>query len=226
MLYAYFFECISKLYKKKEFLEKSKHIKKHILEMSFTGVFFEDQLIRNNQNKLIKTNHMSETCQYYAFFTNTISIKTHPKLFNLLKKEFGYHRDEKKKYPHIYKSNAFIGNYLRLEMLKRNNETEQLLKECKDYFSFMAKRTHTLWEHSYVFGSLNHGFASYAANLIIQSLTGIISYNEKLRTITYKKPTVKLDFNALIPFGSGIKISRHNGEFFMIIPSDITVIEG
>ncbi len=225
MIYAHFFECVGKLYHESSYLDKALQIKHTIRQVSFNGTFFEDQLIRDEHQALKQTHHISETCQYYAFFTGVATNKTHKHLFNMLINEFGYHRDEKNVHPNVYKSNAFIGNYLRLEMLRRHYKTEQLLKECKDYFLYMANRTGTLWEHSYVYGSLNHGFASYAANLIVSSLTGLSGYNAKQRTIKYQNPTIKLDFDIIIPFGEGIRVHQKDGNITYRIPEDIEVVK-
>ena len=51
----------------------------------------------------------------------------------------------------------------------------QVLSECKDFFSKMAKATGTLWEHNNEYASLNHGFASIAAKYILESLEGLKS---------------------------------------------------
>ena len=46
-----------------------------------------------------------------------------------------------------------------------------MLSEIKAFFGNMAYLTGTLWEHDNVeAGSLNHGFASYAAAAILQAL--------------------------------------------------------
>ena len=62
-----------------------------------------------------------------------------------------------------YPSNAIVGNYLRLELLLRYGYKTNVLQECRDFFSKMADLTGTLWEHSSLGASLNHGFASMAA---------------------------------------------------------------
>ena len=88
----------------------------------------------------------------------------------MLCENFGPNRDAEKTYPTVYPSNAFIGNYLRLEILLRQGLKEKVLSESVDYFYKMAKTTGTLWEHDRIVASLNHGFASYAAYLICQCI--------------------------------------------------------
>ncbi|MBR5295591.1 MAG: hypothetical protein IKU24_03255, partial [Clostridia bacterium] len=83
---------------------------------------------------------------------------------------FGPKRDAEKTCPTVYPSNAIVGNYLRLEILIREGYYEQVLEECRDFFLGMARLTGTLWEHSMLSCSLNHGFASMAAVYIHQCM--------------------------------------------------------
>ena len=82
--------------------------------------------------------------------------------------QFGPKRDADAVYPEVYPSNAIVGNYLRLELMIRYGYKEQVLEECCDFFLGMAELTGTLWEHSKLNASLNHGFASMAAVYIDQ----------------------------------------------------------
>ncbi len=68
---------------------------------------------------------------------------------------------EDAKWKNVYPSNAFIGNYLRLELLYRYGEYEKLTENIKGYFSKMAEFTGTLWENDTPNASCNHGFASH-----------------------------------------------------------------
>jgi len=86
--------------------------------------------------------------------------------------EFGPKRDIEKVWQNVYPSNAIVGNYLRLELLLMNGYTDQVLSECRDFFLGMANMTGTLWEHSRLNASLNHGFASMAAVYIDQCFKG------------------------------------------------------
>lgn len=56
-----------------------------------------------------------------------------------------------------------------LELLLREGEYQQLLRECIGYFEYMADRTGTLWENQTDHASCNHGFASYAAVFILEA---------------------------------------------------------
>ena len=84
-------------------------------------------------------------------------------LWKRLRDEFGPDRTKQGLYPQIYPANAFIGNYLRLDVLFREGCFDQLLSEIKGYFLYMAERTGTLWENVHDGASCNHGFASHVA---------------------------------------------------------------
>ena len=68
---------------------------------------------------------------------------------------------ENAKWKNIYPSNAFIGNYLRLELLYIFGEHKKLMDNILGFFTKMAKMTGTLWENENPIGSCNHGFASH-----------------------------------------------------------------
>ncbi|MCI5744705.1 MAG: hypothetical protein MR270_00240 [Erysipelotrichaceae bacterium] len=182
--------------------QKADKIKQVIIDSSYNGTFFVDNAIRVN-NKLVRTNNISETCQYYAFYFNVANVKQYHKLYNLLLNKFGYKRDESKVYPDVYKSNAFIGNILRYSILVSNGQTNKFLSEAIEYYYNMAKITGTLWEHSSLTSSLNHGFGSYVAKLIVESLTGIKSIDEKNKIIKIKAVEYFMDYKIKLPCKKG-----------------------
>lgn len=136
---------------------------------SFDGTFFRDNEVYNGDGIPVSPGERTETCQYYAFFTGTATPETYPQLWHTLITDFGPKRAEKGLYPEIYPANAFIGNYLRLMLLDENGLYEKLIEESKDYFLYMAERTGTLWENTGDYASCNHGFASYAAPMLIRA---------------------------------------------------------
>ena len=162
MLYALFLESMGSLYDMPELLEKADRLRETIRTFSFDGEFFVDNAVRKD-GKLVATGNRTETCQYYAFFTNTATPLSFPALFETMKNAFGPDRDDKTQYPDIYVSNAFIGNYLRLEILFRNKAYAKVLREIKQFFLPMAQKTGTLWENMTDFASCCHGFASHVA---------------------------------------------------------------
>ena len=170
MLYASMLDAAADLYGYNDAAAKAERVRKAVRRLSYNGEFFEDNRIRVN-GELESLGHVSETCQYYAFFTNTATLETYPELWQKLVAEFGPLRDESTVYPNVCKSAAFIGNFLRMSLLTENHCGPRVLQECKSYFAPMAKRTGTLWEHGELCASLDHGFASYAANIVIAALT-------------------------------------------------------
>ena len=152
MLYARMLEDASVLLERPELMRRALRLKRIIRERAFNGLFFKDNA---------GLEESTEVCQYYAFFTGVADKESHGELYNVLKTHFGPGRRENNAYPQVAFANAFIGNYLRLEMLGMNDEKEQLLKEIEGYFLGMAQRTGTLWEHDSPQASCNHGFASH-----------------------------------------------------------------
>ena len=132
------------MYQDNNLIKQGLKMKETIIDQSFNGLFFEDNRIRENGIFLLK-GHTSETCQYNAFYFDVASKETFPKLFDVIINEFGPNRDSEKLYQSVYKSNAFIGNYLRLEYLLKIGRKAQALDECKDFFYYMSQRTGTLW---------------------------------------------------------------------------------
>ena len=57
----------------------------------------------------------------------------------------------------------------------------------------MAERTGTLWEHDRANASCNHGFASYAAVLLVHSVLGV-EVDHRTKTVTARPTDVDLAF--------------------------------
>lgn len=166
MLYALFLDSVAALYGDKESAFKAEKVRKTVREQSFDGKFFRDHAVRNDDGRLEICDDITETCQYYALFTNTASKEEFPQFFEMMVGEFGPVRNTLNNYPSVYRSNAFIGNYLRLEILRRENYYDKLISEIRDFFLPMAEKTGTLWEHMTDNASRNHGFTSYVAVII------------------------------------------------------------
>ena len=171
MLYCGMLDAASKIYDRPDLFEKAQNLRRTIAEWSYNGEFFTDNAVREN-NVLKTTGNTTETCQYYAFYFGIASPDTYPVLFDRILNQFGSGRDANLVFPEVHKSNAFIGNFLRLDYLIRIGMGLKAVGECLDYFGFMAERTGTLWEHDSTYASCNHGFESYVANLIVSGLTG------------------------------------------------------
>ncbi len=174
MLYARLLSDLGKLYCDESLTERAAKLRKTILKLSMTeSGFFCDNALRID-GKLVLSGERTEACQYYAFFFDIATPQSHPELWNTLVNDFGYDRKEKGLHPEIYPANAFIGNYLRLDLLDRYGLLTELYDDIKGYFCYMADTTGTLWEHDAPHASCNHGFASH-----------VIHWMKKLGLIRY-----------------------------------------
>lgn len=163
MLYALFLDAVSDLYGDAALSDKADRLRETIREKSFDGAFFIDNAVKDGRGGFVNTRNRTETCQYYAFFSGTATKERYPALWQTLLEDFGPGRAETGKYPDIPKSNAFIGNYLRLQLLFSDGQYDKLVKEIRAFFLPMARATGTLWENMTDYASCNHGFASHVA---------------------------------------------------------------
>ncbi len=210
MLYAKALDCAGKLYDMPALCEKAERIRGAVRKLSFNGEFFEDNAVRVD-GKLTLLGHTTETCQYYAFFTHTATKEGYPALFTTLMEVFTPTRDAERVYPRVYKSNAFIGDYLRLELLKTYGYWEKCADECIQFFDKMAILTGTLWENDSIFGSLDHGFAAYAANLLVEYLSGF-RYDTKEENACFVNREVGIDCELRIPTKDGTLYYSRKGD--------------
>ena len=156
------FGCVTRIYGDNVYAQKAAKLRQTIAEMSYNGEFFVDNAVRKN-GKLIRTTNISEVCQYYAvrFGIADFGNPRYDALRHVILNVFGPGREDELN--HIIKSNAFIGVYLRLEVLLMMGEYEILCDNIKRYFGPMSESTGTLWEYLQLNGSHDHGFASFAA---------------------------------------------------------------
>lgn len=187
-------------------LQKSIKIRQAIKILAFDGKFFVDNLIRHECN-LVKTAHYTEVCQYYLFWTRAISSEEYPELYNILMQELGPYRT--KKYSSIAPPNMMYGIYMRLDLLMRDKEQVELLKECKLYFLNMANKTGTLWENNLPSASCNHGFASYLIKWLVYALTGFDLLSEEDE---YKPNIIGISGTISIPNGPTLIFSESEAQ--------------
>lgn len=204
MLYAKALQKAAGLYKNEIWKEKAEHIKQTILKQSFNGIFFVDNAVRKPDGQLQVTTNTTEVCQYYAFFFDIATPETHPDLWKKLTTEFGPNRDDKIIYPDVFRANAFVGNYLRMDILSRYGLQTQLLTEIQDYFYNMARQTGTLWENMDAHASCNHGFASYLGHVLYRDVLGIthVDYLKKEITIRFTD-TDLTECSGVLPVNDG-----------------------
>jgi alpha-L-rhamnosidase len=161
MVYYRFKSILGFLYGDKSLLDEASTLKEVIRKESRHGIFFCDNSIKTEDGGYALSEICTETCQYYAFFTGVTDVETDKALWETMVSAFGAKRKKTGAYPEIHFSNAFIGNYLRCELLLKNGLTEKLDADIRGYFLGMANRTGTLWEHDSTYASCNHGFASH-----------------------------------------------------------------
>lgn len=161
MLYYMFKNAIYELYGDEKFKNEALALKETIRKKCKGEMFFfENAKIDENGNEVI-SGKVTETCQYYAFYTGVATIESDKALWDTLVRDFGSGRKKNNKYPDVYFSNAFIGNYLRLDLLKNAGLYDTLEADIRGYFDYMALETGTLWENDTSRASCNHGFASH-----------------------------------------------------------------
>lgn len=183
MTYAKVLETVARLYGWKDCAEEAVRVRETVRRQSWTGEWFCDNAVRQKDGTLRLSGECTETCQYYAFFMGLADAESYPVLWSRLVNDFGPKRRQTKAWPKIHPANAFIGNYLRLELLSRTGLSTQILDETKGYLYGMARRTGTLWEHDNISNSCDHGFASHAAVTLYRDILGIRSIDQLARKI-------------------------------------------
>lgn len=170
-LYSQVLYAAYQLFDNEKYLKKSIRIAQTATNQSFDGKLFYDHAIRNTKGELelVKTD-CTEICQYYAILFSNVNLadKKYGYLLNLIKNVFGAVR--KQPMDNIVEINAFIGIYLRLEVLLKLREYELAITDIKDFFGHMEQSTGTLWEYRQEKGSKDHGFASYVISVIEECL--------------------------------------------------------
>ncbi len=167
MLYCKFKKAIANLYGDKALSSEADKLAEKIRNQSYTGEWFCDNAVYVDGEARL-SGECTESCQYYAFFTGVAKKELYPKLWDTLVHDFGPERKKNNKHPKIYFANAFIGNYLRLELLFREGLYDELLQNVRGYFDYMAQKTGTLWENDGDYASCNHGFASHVAVWLLE----------------------------------------------------------
>jgi alpha-L-rhamnosidase len=218
MTYAEVLACVARLYNMPALQAEADALRATIRKQSFNGTFFVDNARRQPDGTLASSGERTETCQYYAFFFHTATPQTHAALWETLRADFGPDRRQTKKHPEIHFANAFIGNYLRLELLSRQGLSAQILDETKGYFLKMADLTGTLWENDNTSASCCHGFASHVERLMYRDVLGLRSVDAVNKKVRVAFADVPLQTCAgSMPVGAeAVKVSwrKADGTFF------------
>lgn len=161
MLYYLFKRTIAQLYDDLALFCEADELKAQINKEAKIGEFYCDNaiILENGEQKL--SGEITETAQYYAFFTGVADKVNNRELWETMVNDFGSKRKQENKWENVHFSNAFIGNYLRLDLLKGAGLKDELESDIRGYFDYMAKTTGTLWEYDSTCASCNHGFASH-----------------------------------------------------------------
>jgi alpha-L-rhamnosidase len=208
MLYAGALDAAARLYRRPAWSQAAEQVRQAVRRQSFNGTFFVDNAVRR-EGKLESSGMTTEVCQYYAFYFDVATPQTHPDLWQTLLTDFGPQRKQTGKYPEVYVANAFIGNFLRIDLLSRYHESARVLEEIVGYFLNMARLTGTLWEHDQPTASCNHGFAAHVAQTLFRDALGIQKVDPIARRIIIRVPALPLAWcEGRIPLGNGFITMR------------------
>jgi alpha-L-rhamnosidase len=203
MLYAAALSSAARLYGNERWEQKAQDIRQTIVRQSFDGEFFVDNALRNQDGVLETTANTTEVCQYYAFYFGLATPDSHPELWRKLITHFGPNRNDAVVYPTVFRANAFMGNYMRMDILSRFGRQGQLILEIQDYFYAMADQTGTLWEHTSHHASCNHGFASYIGHVLYRDVLGITHIDYRAKAVTIRFADLVMDHcSGSIPIGN------------------------
>lgn len=195
MLYAAALAAAGRMYNEPSLIDEAERIRETIRKQSFDGEFFVDNAVRKD-GKLQVTRNRSEVCQYFAFFFDVAAPQTHKELWEKLVRQFGPQRKTTNAFPEVHPANAFVGNYLRLELLSRYGYPAQIKKELVDYYLYMADQTGTLWENVGASASCDHGFASHVAHSFYRDILGVRQVDTRNKVVRLKIADVGLDWCA------------------------------
>jgi alpha-L-rhamnosidase len=103
-----------------------------------------------------------------------------------MREEFGPVRKQSKAHPDVPFANAFIGNYIRNELLSREGLSAQILNETVDFYLPMVELPGTLWENMTAVASCNHGFASHIAHVLYRDVLGVYNISPTEKEVTLR----------------------------------------
>lgn len=171
-LYSRTLRAAYNLFGSEELLEKSRKVSAEAVRQSFNGTLFTDHAIRGEDGTLQNAGDISEICQYYAILLADLDLNApeYKEMLRMVHEVFLPGRLATPEFD-VEPINAFIGVYLRMDTLLKLEAYKQALEECEAFFGPMAQKTNTLWENlRFTSGSCDHGFASYAALVMMQCL--------------------------------------------------------
>lgn len=190
MLWAEALDAVAELYGDPACAAEAGRVRETVRRQSWDGTWFHDNAVRQPDGTLARTEHRTETCQYYAFFFGVATPQTHAELWRKLVNEFGPLRRAKGLHLDVPTSETFIGIMLRLNCLMRWGCDRKALEDGVGWFLHMADRTGTLWEGLIAEGknSCSHGYASYLANVLASCAAGVREIDLRARRVTLRAP--------------------------------------
>lgn len=190
MLWALALERAGWLLGRAEWAEKASRVREIVRRLSYDGVCFHDQAVRDGDGKRVRVSEAkTETCQYYAFFTSLAHPEKDAALWELVVRELGPNR---RGHEDMAPSDAFIGYLLRLDVLARYGRGSELMASMKAYYGRMASESGTLWEFADGHDSRCHAIGGYIAVLLVKALFGIERLDWATRTISLGQPCVAM----------------------------------
>lgn len=162
-LYAGMLDAVADVFDRPELAAKAAQVRKVAIAASFNGEVFADHALRVEDGSYVVQKHISEACQYYAILYGGVELddERYAALAAYVKDGFASFDAGENKFCPI---NAFIGLYLRMNVLINMEDSRLMAENLKSFCLHMSRTTGTLWEYrDGVWGSLDHGFASYVA---------------------------------------------------------------
>lgn len=211
MLYACALESAANLYGAGGERRRSHEIREIIRQQSLRNGFFMDCSYREDSGDLRISESCSEVCQYMAFFTGTATVERDGELWARLLDDFGSAGAGCEKWSMVYPANAFVGLFLRMELLSRFGHAKILLNEMKARFCRMEELTGTLWEHGDSRASCNHGFASHVCVHLVRDAAGVLAVHipERELVLTAEDAPCPVDWCGVrLPVPGGMVLVR------------------
>ena len=228
MVYYLMLLRMGHLYEDDKLLKKASVLKQVIREEAFDGEYFHEGANIAENGSVVLSELISEASQSYAVFTGIAdeSDEKYEKFFDTFYHLLGLKRKQQGIMPEIAFSSGFIGLTLRMISLVELGKTEQALEEIKDYYGPMAAQNGTLWEmdvdHCI---SLNHGYNSYAAVMIVKALTGLKQWIPGEHKLVIKPRKPLMEYTVTINTECGVIVIKSEcGKVKVSAPREYDVI--
>ena len=217
LLYAAVLDAAGRLYGEDAWCERAAEVRRTVLAQSWDGSAFVDNACRDESGRLVATSVHTEACQYYAFYFGIATPTSHPELWNELLTECSAAPGVEN--PRFLRAGLFPSLHMRLLLLARYAEHQQLATEIRDAFLPMAELTGTLWEHEHALNSCNHGYTSHVVHLLLRHILGL-TVDRRARTLRLSVPKLDLAWcRARIPIdGELVEVGWHR-EGEQVIPT-------